>query len=134
MTDGEHFVVDFGVGHRIAEVNPPRSLTPIEQDLVRFLLMKPFPRNAELQRNVPALVVLAECADCPTIEFMAQPMIPTTSEPRIPTEAEGVDVDGEPFEVLLHVIDGKIAELEFVRYDGLPVKELPPTNVLRLRQ
>jgi len=44
---------------------------------------------------------------------------------RIPVEAEGVDREGQPVYVLLHVAEGRMVELEIYRADGkVPVGEL----------
>jgi hypothetical protein len=51
---------------------------------------------------------------------------------RVPVSAWGKDADGEAIEVVLHVVDGYIAELEFVRYAPGPVKAPPPADTLEL--
>jgi hypothetical protein len=44
------------------------------------------------------------------------------------TKDEG---DG-PVEILLHVVDGKVSELEFVRVDGEQMVGLPRLDILQL--
>jgi len=40
---------------------------------------------------------------------------------RIPAEAEFRDTDGVLIHILLHVIDGKVNELEIYKEDGSPI-------------
>ena len=47
---------------------------------------------------------------------------------RVPLEAEAVDSDGVALHVLLHVVDGRLNELEIYREDGARVLELPPVD------
>ena len=42
------------------------------------------------------------------------PNLPVVDE--IPVEADGVGPDGEPFDVILWVLDGYLAEVEIVEY------------------
>lgn len=44
---------------------------------------------------------------------------------RVPVEGEAPDVDGVPVHVLLHVVDGRLAELELYRNDLGTVVEFP---------
>lgn len=41
---------------------------------------------------------------------------------RVPVEAIAYDVDKVPIEVLLHVVDGKVRELEVIKADGSNIK------------
>ena len=50
---------------------------------------------------------------------------------RVPVMALTRDAGGGPVEILLHVIDGKIDELEFVRMDGEPMHGLPRLDILQ---
>ena len=53
-------------------------------------------------------------------------------ERRIPVEAEAEDADGRTFHVLLHVVDGYIAELEIFTEDGLPMRGAIHPEALRV--
>ena len=53
---------------------------------------------------------------------------------RIPVEAETEDADGVPIHLLLHVVDGKVAELEVYKDDGSPITKMPAASQLRLIQ
>ncbi len=53
-------------------------------------------------------------------------------ERRVPVEAEAEDQDGMTFHVLLHVVDGFIAELEIYREDSLPIRGPIHAEALRV--
>lgn len=54
-----------------------------------------------------------------------------TNSARVPVEGELVDEDGVPISVLLHVVDGKIHELEIFKQDGSSI--LRPIDPAALR-
>ena len=56
----------------------------------------------------------------------------TDVERRIPVEAEAEDADGRTFHILLHVVDGYIAELEIYTEDGLPIRGPIHAEALRV--
>lgn len=49
---------------------------------------------------------------------------------RVPVEASTYAADGVPIWVLLHVLDGKLSELEVLRAGGEPLDSLPNVNSL----
>ncbi len=51
---------------------------------------------------------------------------------RIPVEAETEDEDGTTIHVLVHVLDGRLNELEIYREDSGPVTRRPAPDSLRL--
>lgn len=51
---------------------------------------------------------------------------------RIPVEAEIDDLDGVTIHVLLHVIDGRLNELEFYREDSAPIQRTMAPDALRV--
>lgn len=51
---------------------------------------------------------------------------------RIPVEAEAKDQDGVDIHLLLHVIDGRPAELEVFKDDGSDIKEMPAPSTFEL--
>ena len=51
---------------------------------------------------------------------------------RIPVEAEAKDQDGVDIHMLLHVVDGRPAELEIFKDDGSSIKELPEPSAFEL--
>jgi hypothetical protein len=44
---------------------------------------------------------------------------------RVPVEATAPDADGVPINVFLHVVAGVLHELEVIRLDGKPIRQLP---------
>jgi hypothetical protein len=120
--------------HRIRELNLPRPLNREESALLDFLLTDDSPRVECLSKQKPQVRVSAECRDCRTIELtVAAADVPerhvTTG---VVSEALGRDEDGEPIQVLLHVRDGFLAEIEVFRYDDRDVTAFPATSSLRL--
>ena len=57
---------------------------------------------------------------------------PADVERTIPVEAEAEDEDGMTFHVVLHVVDGFIAELEIYREDSLPIRGPIHAEALRV--
>lgn len=51
---------------------------------------------------------------------------------RIPVEAEGRDADGESVHFLLHVVDGRLSEIEIYRDDGAPLSRMPDPGELEV--
>jgi hypothetical protein len=51
---------------------------------------------------------------------------------RVPVIANTQDESGAPVDILLHVVNGAVNELEFVRIDGQPMQGLPRLDLMRL--
>jgi len=119
--------------HQMKDINPPRSLIPLEKALIDFLLSEPFPGQKELRRQ-QIVGVPAECSICPTISLLVNPDPGTRAsvKRRIPVEAEGDEAEGKRVHVLLHVINGFLAELEVYREDGETIGALPEPSSLKL--
>jgi hypothetical protein len=110
----------------------PRELTARERDTIFALLAKPFVgRDALLQQLPAALVVMESTRSASIVVKVDQSLAPpaSTSE-RVPAEAHGQDSDGMWFEVLLHVVDGYMDELEIWRGDLGPIMLLPEPSTL----
>jgi hypothetical protein len=78
-----------------------------------------FPGRDELREQLGAIRVREiVCSDnCGTIEIKSEgPLAPVVD--RVPVEGFGHDTDGAPYQVLLHVVDGLLHELEFLKGDG----------------
>jgi hypothetical protein len=103
----------------------PRGLRPDERALVDQLLAEPFTGRDEIASQLAQAQVIAEGDhDTRTLRF-APPvtgaaMIPTTL--RVPVEGAASDEDSVPIAVLLHVVNGVVAELEIYRVDGQAIK------------
>lgn len=100
---------------------PLRELTAKERAVLEFMLQPDFPGRDELRQQLDVTRVCGESGrGDPTIDLY----VDRTSAPpapvkrRIPIEARGRDPDGIGLEVLLHVLDGYMSELEVYREDS----------------
>ena len=101
---------------------PFRNLTRPELDTLRRLREEPFDGREELVRQLEGAQVrridqngsLAFRVTGPTARIYT----------RVPVEGEAADGD-VPVHVLLHVVDGRISELEFYRNDLSAVVDFP---------
>ncbi|MFN8636349.1 MAG: hypothetical protein U0893_21070 [Chloroflexota bacterium] len=101
----------------------PRPLNDWERDMLARLLAVPFPGVEELRQQCPHLLVSEEYGEGdPTVIFIAarEQAPPVTVRYRVPVEGRAYEANGTPVEVLLHVVDGYLWELEYVRYDVAP--------------
>lgn len=115
--------------------DPPRELRPDEVAVLRLLLSRPFPGHEELERQLPSVRVAEEMGDGEILDLIVVPGVDRARPIEVvPSSAWGEDTDGEAIEVLIHVIDGYIAELEFVRYAPGPVLSPPGAESLKLSQ
>jgi hypothetical protein len=108
----------------------PLSLN--QKALLDRLLSKPFPGSEELKKQV------ADCEAKPTgdddnygsVYLTTRSKQPAKVALRVPVEGLVDDSDDSSVDVLLHVVDGFINELEIVKLDGTPLKaELDPTKM-----
>ena len=116
-------------------LDPPRQLSPWEHDILAALLAVPFPGWGELREQLNSIKVVEEYGgDDPSVVFRVDrhAALPAPVQRRIPVEAEGLDADGATIQVLLHVLDGFVWELELYRPDGNPVKRAPDARSLTL--
>ena len=112
----------------MSRVQPdPRSPTDRELALLRRLLEPSFPGVAELRKQLDGISV-AQAAEEDVLTLL---LMPADSAPRavvrrrVPVEGIAEDVDGVPINLLLHVLGGRLTELEIFRGDGGPVV-IPP--------
>jgi hypothetical protein len=94
----------------------PRALVEEERAILEFLLAEGFPGRDELRAQLDHLVVTGPaCAcGCESVALAVERRAPPAAvDERVPTEALGRDAQGTEVGVLLHVIDGYMAELEF---------------------
>lgn len=111
----------------------PRDLTPLERSVLDFLLSEPFSGRDELRSQAAAVQVPGRCqCGCATIDLVVGedsiPRAPVRS--RVPVEA--TTTAGPATDVLLHVVEGRLRELEVYRHDGEPAA-LPDPSILKLR-
>ena len=103
----------------------PRRPTSAERSLLARLLAADFPGARELRQQAATLRVVKALADG-TLDLHVDAGAPRADVPsRVPVEADYDDEDGVPVSLLLHVLDGMLAELEVVKADGSPVARPP---------
>jgi len=110
-------------------------LDPWERHVLEALLAVPFPGSEELKGQFDAVTVSEEYGeDDPSVIFSVarHVALPAPVKSRIPVEAEGYDADGATIQILLHVVDGWVWELEVYRPDGEPVTCAPDARSLVL--
>jgi hypothetical protein len=93
-----------------------RAPIPEERAILEFLLAKRFPGRDQLLAQLDQVLVTGSSCGCgcDSVGLAVSRSAPaaTVSE-RVPTDAFGRDPSGVQVGVLLHVIDGYMAELEF---------------------
>jgi hypothetical protein len=102
-------------------IEPARSLGGPERATLAVLLAEPFRGSEALLRQAKIVRVNEECTcGCGSIGLTVDhdPTIRADVSERIPVEARSTVSadDGAPVEVLLHVVDGYMNELEVVPY------------------
>jgi hypothetical protein len=113
--------------------SPFRPLTNYESHLIRRLLEKNFPgRDALVEQMENCLVRTIGPNGC--LEFQVNSQVKADVKWRIPTEAHVPDADGMSINILLHVIDGKLKELEIYKSDSSPVIKMPDPAALEIWQ
>jgi hypothetical protein len=98
----------------------PTAPTSFQTQIVAKLLSRDFPGRDELQKQfLSAKTQDDECeCKCPSFTILPDSSAPKApSKIRIPVEAQTNDTDENNVDILLHVIDGYLAEVEFVKYD-----------------
>jgi hypothetical protein len=51
---------------------------------------------------------------------------------RVPVEGQSSDPDGMPIHFLLHVVDGRLSEIEVFREDGRQIVNLPSATEIEV--
>ncbi len=116
-------------------ISPPRPLNTWEKEIVNFLLSKEFPGVEALRAQTAALKVSEECKDgCGSVYFSVDPQNAPKAdlEQRIPVEATGSDIDGLQIDVLLHVINGYIDQIEIICWGKEKIAAVPIPQRLQL--
>lgn len=100
------------------------NLVDWEERLIARLLSVEFPGRKEITEQLKDC--LAKILDQDgSLGFQIRSKTLAPVEKRVPVEAEGKDADGHPIHVLLHVVQGRVTELEIYREDGAPVQRMP---------
>ena len=108
-----------------------RTLTDSERNMLAKLLSTDFERRDAIKHQVDRCLVRAIDVDG-SFEFSVQTNVRAQVKRRIPIEGQFADVDGMQIHVLLHVVDQKIAELEFYKDDSSHIVSMPPTENLEV--
>ena len=106
-----------------------RELTSAERKVIERLLQERFDGRDELLRQLDSAQARAIDANG-SLSFRVGG--PTTAKvrTRVPVEGEAPDVDGISVHVLLHVVGGRMTELELYREDLRPVVQFPAASKL----
>src|SRR5439155_6935015 len=112
-------------------------LHPEEQELLGLLLSSehPFPGQAELRAQLPYTRVDAVLANGnPTVylDVDRSRCTPAPVRTRVPVSAQWPGPDGYPCEVLVHVVEGYLTELELFCYGDEPLRSLPASAELTI--
>lgn len=101
-----------------------RQLTSKERALLGVLLSAPFEGRDDVVRQLQTATV-TEIDDSGSLEFHVSSPARANVRHRVPVSAEAPDLDGVPVAALLHVVDGKVKELEIYKADGSPIEQMP---------
>ena len=108
-----------------------RPVTDYERQLMWRLLETDFPGRNELAEQVEDCLVKPIDSDgC--LEFRVNSHVRADVKWRIPTEGHVPDADGVAINILLHVADGQLKELEIYKSDNSPVIKMPDPAALEI--
>jgi len=120
------------VTHDPQPVVPPRELNAWERTIVDRLLSAPFPGRQAALGQAATLRVDAECPRCPSVWFRTEAapdeLILSGGERYwgiAPCEFHGRDLDGVPYQILLHIEDGLLAWIDAFRFGPEPFLQRP---------
>jgi hypothetical protein len=102
-----------------------RPPTAFEAAILGKLLSADFPGRPELLAQVSAALVRQIDRDG-SLEFDAESSAAASVKRRIPIEAQAKDLDGIWIHDLLHVVGGRVKELEFYKDDSSKILQMPP--------
>ncbi len=105
-----------------------RPLEEHERAILERLLECEFPGRDELRqqaKSVRAKLIDEYDDDHNSLALSVHSPILADTEYRVPVEGEYLDADGVPICILLHVVDGRLNELEIFKADGSTIKNPP---------
>jgi hypothetical protein len=108
-----------------------RPLKADERALLEKLLDCEFPGRDELRRQLD-YVAAQQVYDDRTLALRVTSGQPAAVKGRVPTEGKCPDVDGVMIDVLLHVVNGMMDELEIFKEDGSDIVRPPTADALVL--
>ena len=108
-----------------------RELKQCEKEILERLLAPEFPGSRELRGQLEILKA-KEIDDDGGLELQTTGGTKAPVKWRVPTEAECADSDGGRIHILLHVLEGRMCELELYREDGKRVLRFPCASDVEL--
>ena len=98
-----------------------REPSPVEREILASLMSLPFPGRDELIAQMANISVRTIDADG---SFEIVPTGGATSDVRfrVPVFAVAPDSDGGPISILLHVVNGRLKEVELYKDDGSTIR------------
>jgi hypothetical protein len=112
-----------------------RPLSDYEKAVLERLFEVDFPGREELKEQVShaaASLIRGTGDNYRSINMQTSSDRIAAVKDRVPVIGMTKDEGGGHVEILLHVIEGKIHELEFVRMDGEPMVGLPRLDIMQL--
>lgn len=113
----------------------PRALNERERQVLERLLAVEFTGAANLRAQAESVRVREQWPDGPSIDLIVDASAPSAEvDGRVPVEGRWSHPEsGAPYELLLHVIDGRLGTVELV--DGWGAEELvelPPADDIEI--
>ena len=108
--------------------------TDYERRLIDRLLSVPFQGRDQVRdqaRSARVRWISNAAAPALIIQPSAESKTANVST-RVPTDATGRDSDGGEIFFLLHVVDGRLSEIEVYRGDGEPIQKFPPPETVKV--
>jgi Domain of unknown function (DUF6984) len=106
-----------------------RQLTDFERRLVLRLFEPTFAGRDELLNQVDGMLACT-IDENGSLDLLPRPELIASVEKRVPSEGEAVDADGIMIHYLLHVVSGRLKELEIYKEDSSKVVRHPdPDNI-----
>jgi hypothetical protein len=102
-----------------------------ELELLMRMLDANFTGAEELKCQLSGILVRAldeESDNYGSIALKVADCNPVIVEKRVPVVARAYDSDGTPVEALLHIVEGRLNELEVIKFDGTPILNKPKSS------
>lgn len=101
-----------------------RPLFKHERELIEKLLEAEFEGRDELRAQLQTVTGRRLLDDGTFLELRCDSNVRAPVRNRVPIEGSCQDTDGGTIDVLLHVVDGFMHQLEILKYSG-PIRQLP---------
>jgi hypothetical protein len=114
-------------------MNSLRPLTPLEKKIIDKLLEHPFQGNEQIKQQVKFCMAspTGDLDNYGSIYLKTSSKVRAKVTSRVPVEGITYDVDNVEVDIILHVVDGYVNELEIVKADGSDLKA--PLNPDKIR-